>query len=91
MKPIKNAHDEQVFHIKSSIACPVQQKDGSWKVVLKKFEEDIPDKGRHLLICNKCGVSTYPDCITSCQIEKSWCKSIEQVIEGRERPASILH
>ena len=50
------------------MASPVKQKDGSWKVFLEDYEEDIPDLGREELICNSCGWSTYPEC-------KSWCKA----------------
>lgn len=58
--------------VKSKMVCPVRQKDGSWTTVIKHFEEDIPDLGRHLQICNKCGMKNYPDCIPDCPIEKSW-------------------
>jgi len=57
--------------VKSRMACPVRQKDGSWKVITKEFEEDIPDLGRHRLICNKCGFSSYPACKEWCPVEQS--------------------
>lgn len=57
--------------VKSRMADPVRQPDGSWKVVLREFEEEIPDLGRHSLICNKCGVKSYPKCREWCPIEKS--------------------
>lgn len=60
--------DEQKFiHVKSRMACPVRQKDGTWKVIVKHFEEDIPDLGRETLMCNKCGFSAYPKCKSICR------------------------
>lgn len=56
--------------IKSKMACPVKQKDGTWKVVVKHFEEEIPDLGRHSLICNKCGEKSYPQCVKTCPMEQ---------------------
>ena len=40
--------------VKSKMSCPIRKEDGSWTTVIKEFEEEIPDKGRHSLICNKC-------------------------------------
>lgn len=40
--------------VKSKMVCPVKKKDGNWTTVVKEFEEDIPDLGRHTMICNKC-------------------------------------
>ncbi len=57
--------------IKSRLADPVPQGDGTWKVVLREFEENIPDLGRHRLICNKCGNKTYPECRKKCPMEKN--------------------
>lgn len=59
----------KVIHVKSHMACPVKQKDGTWKVVLKDYEEDIPDLGREDLICNACGWTDYPNC------KETWCKA----------------
>lgn len=56
--------------IKSRMACPVKRPDGTWDVVTKEFEEDIPDKGRHSMICNKCWEENYPKCRETCLIEK---------------------
>lgn len=55
--------------VKSRMAVPVKQKNGSWKVVIKEFNEDIPDLGRHCLICNKCGLPSYPTCRTWCPVQ----------------------
>ena len=52
MKSLHGASSDKVIHVKSHMACPVKQKDGTWKVVLKDYEEDIPDLGREDLICN---------------------------------------
>lgn len=57
--------------VKSKIANPIRQADGTWKVVIEEFEEDIPDLGRHSLICNKCGEKSYPECRKWCPMEKS--------------------
>lgn len=58
---------DKVIHVKTKMATPIKLPDGRWKVVLKDYEEDIPDLGREGIICNKCGWSTYPEC-------KKWCK-----------------
>ena len=55
--------------VQSKMACPVRQKDGTWKVIVKHFEENIPDLGRHTLICNKCGEKSYPQCMKNCPME----------------------
>lgn len=58
--------------IKSRMICPVKRPDGTWDVVTKEFEEDIPDKGRHSMICNKCPRDDYPKCRETCPIEKKF-------------------
>lgn len=62
-----NKTSSKTIHVKGEAICPVQQKDGSWKVVVKDYEEDIPDLGREELICNKCGWAEYPKC------KEEWC------------------
>lgn len=57
------------MRVKSKMADPVRQSDGSWKVVIREFEEDIPDLGRHSLMCNSCGFPGYPECREWCQVE----------------------
>ena len=57
--------------VKSKMAYPVRERDGSWTTVVKHFEEEIPDLGRAELICNKCGMKNYPEC-------KKVCKAWEQ-------------
>lgn len=52
--------------VHSRMACPVRNKDGSWKMVVKEFDEEIPDLGRHSLYCNKCGDPHYPECAKRC-------------------------
>lgn len=54
--------------VKAREARPIRQKDGTWKVILRELDEEIPDLGRETIICNKCGWSTYPKC-------KDWCKA----------------
>lgn len=56
--------------VKSRMVCPVRQRDGTWRTVIKHFEEEIPDLGRHTLICNKCGEKSYPECKKWCPMEK---------------------
>lgn len=55
--------------VHSRMACPEQQPDGSWKVIVKEFDEEIPDLGRHCMMCNKCGEKTYPKCTEWCPAE----------------------
>ncbi len=69
MKSLHGVSSDKVIHVKSKMACPVRQKDGTWKVVLKPYEEDIPDLGREEIICNKCGWPEYPKC------KQEWCKA----------------
>lgn len=71
---------QEVIRVKSRMACPVKQKNGSWDVVLKEFDEDIPDLGREYLICNKCGFSTYPKCLEWCKVtrKKTRLEAIEE-------------
>ncbi len=57
--------------VKSRMVCPVKKKDGSWTTVVKEFEEDIPDLGRHSLMCNSCGEKSYPDCMKWCPVEEN--------------------
>lgn len=54
--------------VHSRMSCPVRRKDGSWTTVVKEFDEDIPDLGRHSLFCNACGFTAYPKCT-------EWCKA----------------
>lgn len=58
--------------VKTTVVRPIRQRDGSWKTVMEHIEEEIPDRGRHLIICNKCISETYPDCIAKCGVEKQW-------------------
>lgn len=67
-KSSQGASSNKVIHIKSFMACPVQQPDGSWIVEKRPYEKDIPDLGRAELICNDCGRSSYPEC-------KDWCRA----------------
>ena len=57
--------------VKSKMSCPIRKEDGSWTTVIKEFEEEIPDKGRHSLICNKC-------------IEESLSGMSKMVSDGKE-------
>lgn len=60
--------------VKSRMASPIKQNDGTWRVVVKEFEEDISDLGRHTMICNKCGEPSYPECRKRCPMEKNISK-----------------
>lgn len=51
---------------------PVRKKDGTWTAVIKEYDEDIPDLGRHSLWCNKCGDPHYPDCTKFCPDAKDY-------------------
>lgn len=62
--------------IKSRMICPVKKSDGSWDVVTKEFIEDIPDKGRHSTICNKCHNDDYPECRKTCPVEKNYISKV---------------
>lgn len=56
--------------VHSRMAEPVKV-NGKWTVVVKEFDEEIPDRGRHTLLCNKCEVTKdYPACRSWCPIEK---------------------
>lgn len=69
MKSLHGTSSDKVIHVKSHMACPVKQKDGTWKVVLKDYEEDIPDLGREDLICNSLWLDGLSDC------KETWCKA----------------
>ena len=70
MKTKYGVEYEKTIHVKGKQSCPVKRKDGTWTTVIKDYEEDIPDLGREYLICNKCGWSTYPECISWCKVTK---------------------
>lgn len=63
--------------VKCRVASPVRQKDGSWKVITEKVEEDIPDLGRVTMLCNKCGFKTCPKCMEFCSVGKNMRKSTD--------------
>ena len=69
MKTRYGAEYEKTIHITGKMADPVRQSDGSWKVISRDYEEDIPDLGREELICNQCGWPSYPKC------KREWCKA----------------
>ena len=56
------------MRVKAQSIRPIQKEDGSWTTVIEEYYEDIPDLGRMHLICNKCGWSTYPECVKTCDI-----------------------
>ena len=56
--------------VNSRMICPVRQSDGSWTTEVKEFEEEIPDLGRHSMICNKRRKKSYPECRKWCPMEK---------------------
>lgn len=61
-----------MMKVKSRMAVPVKQRDGKWKVIVKEFEEDVPDLGRVSLMCNACSVTSYPNCMRVCPIGKKY-------------------
>ena len=71
---------QEVIRVKSRMACPVRQKNGSWKVIEKRFIENVPDLGREYLICNSCGFSAYPACLEWCKVtrKKTRLEAIEE-------------
>lgn len=60
--------------VQSSIAKPVKQKDGSWKVVVEHFEEEVPFPERKELLCQFCRLTCadYPRCVPDCACLKSY-------------------
>lgn len=69
LKSLHGASSDKVIRVKSKMLDPVKQSDGTWKVVIREFEEEIPDLGREELICNHCGWPDYPKC------KEDWCKA----------------
>lgn len=57
--------------VHSKMVCPVKQEDGTWTTVMKEFDEEIPDKGRHTLMCNACDWTSYPECMETCPVEQN--------------------
>lgn len=55
--------------VTSHMIVPVK-KNGKWTTYIKEFEEDIPDLGRHCLMCNSCGEPSYPKCMEDCGVER---------------------
>lgn len=52
--------------VKCKAGVPIKRKDGSWEVVIKDTERDIPDKGRDHWMCNLCSRGDYPNCKRDC-------------------------
>lgn len=52
--------------------CPVKQPDGSWEIEIREIIEEVPDKGRRHIICNKCPNDHYPECRKTCPVEKNY-------------------
>lgn len=56
--------------VHSREAVPVKV-NGKWTVEVREFDEEIPDLGRHTLMCNACKVTNdYPACREWCPIEE---------------------
>lgn len=70
--------------VHSKMACP-EKVNGKWTVVLKEFDEEIPDLGRHRMMCNKCGDKRYPECRSWCLTEKEWVR--HQQMKAQEKIA----
>lgn len=58
-------HESDIAHDRSR-----EEKNGKWTTYIKEFEEDIPDLGRHCLMCNSCGEPSYPECMKKCPVER---------------------
>lgn len=52
--------------VKSKLIYVVKRADGTNDIETKDIYEDIPDLGRHHIMCNKCGAKEYPDCTVPC-------------------------
>lgn len=57
--------------VTSHMIVPVK-KNGKWTTYIKEFQEEIPDLGRHRMMCNKCGNERYPACRSWCLVDKDW-------------------
>ena len=58
--------------VHSRMSCPVKQKDGTWTTIIKEFDEEVPDLGRHSMNCNMCGDPHYPGCTEWCPDAKDY-------------------
>lgn len=52
--------------VKRIEARPVKQSDGSYKVITREVEVDMPNLGRHSFMCNMCQWPEYPKCRDTC-------------------------
>ena len=67
--------------IEVSVVEPMQGKNGVYLKEYKKLEE-IPDDGRHSILCSKCGWPSYPKCREWCPNEKSNKKKRTKIEES---------
>ena len=81
------------MQVTSHMIVPVK-KNGKWTTYIKEFQEEIPDLGRHRMMCNKCGDKRYPDCRSWCLIEKDWIereqKKAQEIIAKHKVEIDIL-
>lgn len=53
--------------VKGNQIRPVKKNDGTWDVESVPYEEEFEDLGREHLMCNICGFSGYPQCMSDCK------------------------
>ena len=70
------------MRVTSHMIVPVK-KNGKWTTYIKEFEEDIPDLGRHCLMCNSCGEPSYPKCMETCGVEREQKKAQEKIAKHK--------
>lgn len=69
-----------IVHVKGAIPEKV---NGKWTVVSRDFEEEIPDLGRHEMMCNKCGNESYPECCSWCPLEQGRIKREQKLAQEK--------
>ena len=66
--------------IKSRVAEPYLNKDGTWDVRTYEMEEEYPESAaRHCELCTFCGFTAYPEC-------RKWCPNEKLAAERMRKP-----
>lgn len=68
--------------VHSKMACP-EKVNGKWTIVVKEYDEEIPDLGRHEMMCNKCGNKSYPECCLTCPVEQGGIKREQKLAQEK--------
>lgn len=68
--------------VHSKMACP-EKVNGKWTIVVKEYDEEIPDLGRHEMMCNKCGNKSYPECCSTCPVEQGRIKREQKLAQEK--------